>query len=469
MNRLFIWAMVAGAIPATARMRSERLEQTQKKGRKSASEEITLAYSTALLNTTAEKQSRWLAEMLHPTRRTCQARPGSSVSGGGPTNGTTHYRWVFLVQTGGGARRKLVLTQLMTFLALYPHVIVGEHTSDPERILDMPGGVRHLRPPLTQAWGGPFGQKILGGISCVHSMFGSRYDFLGVLDDDTIVNVQKLDLVLQQLNLRPSDPYLLGPDMRVQCRDRGHRVANGSWTCNDDKSKFVAPLARTGKLFLSSEAAVVEAIGQGHLHGGAGTVLSQGAVEIMAATRPMRPPVSQARTPWSPHEQFKSSDDDNDLVECESRFVPRAPEKAKYANTNVATDADIRARGRCRVAENTTIRALHENYEHRHGIQSHLGVCSRCLVCPWWGYRQQGLSPGKVLLERHFGFGNCTGAGEMLPPCKAGDVALAACLAALGVSPTVEADLSVAFLHLNKYRNSEEYYKSRAIGFLQEN
>jgi len=100
------------------------------------------------------------------------------------------------------------------------------------------------------------------------------------------------------------------------------------------------------------------------------------------------------------------------------------------------------------------------------GGLTHLGACSRCLLCPWHGYRQRGRTKSATATERSLGFGNCTGtAGRFAPPCQPGDVAVAACLAALGVVPVEVPGLLGAFSHLNKERKHPKQFFERIMAF----
>ena len=386
-----------------------------------------------------------ITEMLTPTNRTCSFHPGEFQHG--PSGQPHKWRWAYLVQTNKW-RSVLVEQQVNAFLSPYPRVVVSE------QFPIFGAGNTNLVEPVTQAWGGTYGQRILAGIACVHLSLHGEFDFLAVLDDDTAVNPDKLDEVISKSGVNPSKPHLMGFGNRSLCK-----FGSGAH-CLDEGATKVAFLARQGRLHLSSETAVVAAIGQGHLHGGQGTVLTRGAVQLLASTRPLRPRLSV--------DVNVASGEGPKLVECDNRFTSLIP----FINGSVDRDRRARidrarAENRCRIEETARVRALHEAYEAQYHISSHLGICSRCLICPFHGYRSKDRTVEATLAERLLGFGNCTGRGFFETPCVPGDLAIAACLAPLGVSPTVVPELFDAFVHLEQFRYDNLSFGEHARRFAQ--
>jgi len=152
----FIWDVTSSTDKESHSRRLGWQKSVKKKepGRPHAANSVLQAYSDSLSELTAAKRAGLVAEMLSPTSNTCTAHAGSPNQDKGNA-----FRWAFLVQTGG-RRRELVQAQLAAFLSPYRRVVVS---GDPLFASSIESGLGSFPPPVTQTWGGSYGQKILAG------------------------------------------------------------------------------------------------------------------------------------------------------------------------------------------------------------------------------------------------------------------------------------------------------------------
>eukprot|EP00614_Pseudopedinella_elastica_P004518 CAMPEP_0172605006 /NCGR_PEP_ID=MMETSP1068-20121228/25253_1 /TAXON_ID=35684 /ORGANISM="Pseudopedinella elastica, Strain CCMP716" /LENGTH=725 /DNA_ID=CAMNT_0013407267 /DNA_START=131 /DNA_END=2308 /DNA_ORIENTATION=+ len=429
----------------------ERLAQHKKfvnsRGRPKPSIAQAEGYVKALSALNGSQLSAAVHEMFEPTlNRSCHAKIPTAVA-----NLSTTFRWAFLVQTGGN-RKDLVSGQVAAFLAPFPRVVV----SDQAKPLKFGGA----QSPITMTWGGTFGQKILPGIQCVALALGSgasaRYDFLAVLDDDSAVRPGRLDEVVRESGFDPNAPHLLGFDVRLdQPSARSCRRLNATGGCADDPEMDIAKLARKNELKVASEIAILRAIGEGHVHGGSGTVLSRGAVDLLTSAPVLRSPLPPARSRAAV----------GTGVQAAANATANATANGLLVGGDLAENEAVNdAYGGHRVEEGSELRALNDAYARRFGIAKLVSLCTRCLLCPWYGFRQRDREDEALAMEVALGFGNCSGSLYKIP-CMPGDTAIAACLATLGVTPTRVANLSQAFNHMQKARGQAGKFTEQARHF----
>jgi hypothetical protein len=115
-------------------------------------------------------------------------------------NDASHPR-IAAVMTTRGSRLALAKVHLARWLAQVDHVIVSD-----EGTVDVHVGL---------TWGGPFAHRALAGLMCMHARLSTRrYEWVAVLDDDTVVSLPLLEASLAHSaradHINVEEPHLLG-------------------------------------------------------------------------------------------------------------------------------------------------------------------------------------------------------------------------------------------------------------------
>lgn len=136
--------------------------------------------------------------LLHPGGCACnvtRARRSTISRERGKPSGVQ----VLVVVSTSSAREVYVRLQLDEWLREYDHLIVSGY-STPRR--------EHFEVGLE--WGSTTAHRTIAGVVCAHARRPHEYDWMALIDDDTILSVPRLVAALEAVDAQPSQPLFFG-------------------------------------------------------------------------------------------------------------------------------------------------------------------------------------------------------------------------------------------------------------------